>query len=40
MVCSMSSVKSDVIVWECRNCWHIVVGTHAPEACSSIHELF
>ena len=28
--------KSDVIVWECRNCGHIVVGTHAPEACTPI----
>lgn len=25
--------KSDVKVWECRNCGHIVVGTKAPEAC-------
>ena len=24
---------SDVIVWECRNCGHIVVGTLAPEVC-------
>lgn len=25
--------KSDVKVWECRNCGHIVVGTKAPEIC-------
>lgn len=25
--------KSEVKVWECRNCGHIVVGTHAPEVC-------
>ena len=25
--------KSDVVVWECRNCGHIVVGTKAPEVC-------
>ncbi|MBE5928347.1 MAG: rubrerythrin family protein [Lachnospiraceae bacterium] len=25
--------KSDVQVWECRNCGHIVVGTEAPEVC-------
>ena len=25
--------KSEVKVWECRNCGHIVVGTNAPEAC-------
>ena len=25
--------KSDVKVWECRNCGHIVVGTNAPELC-------
>ena len=25
--------KSDVKVWECRNCGHIVVGTEAPEVC-------
>ena len=24
--------KSEVKVWECRNCGHIVVGTHAPES--------
>ena len=25
--------KSEVKVWECRNCVHIVVGTQAPEVC-------
>ena len=25
--------KSEVRVWECRNCGHIVVGTSAPEIC-------
>ena len=25
--------KSEVKVWECRNCGHIVVGTKAPQAC-------
>ena len=25
--------KSDVVVWECRNCGHIVVGLKAPEVC-------
>lgn len=25
--------KSDIKVWECRNCGHIVVGTAAPEVC-------
>ena len=25
--------KSDVKVWECRNCGHIIVGTKAPEVC-------
>ncbi len=25
--------KSEVKVWECRNCGHIVVGTSAPNAC-------
>ena len=23
--------KSEVKVWECRNCGHVVVGTKAPE---------
>ena len=26
--------KSEVKVWECRNCGHIVVGTEAPNACA------
>jgi rubrerythrin len=25
--------KSEVKVWECRNCGHILVGTDAPEVC-------
>jgi len=25
--------KSEVQIWECRNCGHIVVGTNAPEVC-------
>lgn len=25
--------KSEVKVWECRNCGHIVVGTNAPDFC-------
>ena len=25
--------KSEVKVWECRNCGHMVVGTQAPEVC-------
>ncbi len=25
--------KSEVKIWECRNCGHIVVGTQAPEVC-------
>ena len=25
--------KSEVKVWECRNCGHIVVGTSAPQTC-------
>ena len=25
--------KSEVKVWECRNCGHIVIGTQAPEMC-------
>ena len=27
--------KSEVKVWECRNCGHIVVGTKAPEMCAT-----
>ena len=25
--------KSEVKVWECRNCGHIIVGTNAPDIC-------
>lgn len=25
--------KSEVKVWECRNCGHIIVGTQAPDIC-------
>ena len=25
--------RSEIKVWECRNCGHIVVGTKAPEVC-------
>ena len=25
--------KSEVKIWECRNCGHIVVGTNAPTVC-------
>ena len=25
--------KSEVKVWECRNCGHIIVGTKAPQTC-------
>ena len=25
--------KSEVKVWECRNCGHLIVGTKAPELC-------
>ncbi len=25
--------KSEVKVWECRNCGHLIVGTRAPEVC-------
>ena len=25
--------KSEVKVWECRNCGHLIVGTEAPELC-------
>ena len=27
--------KSEVKVWECRNCGHIVVGAKAPEMCAT-----
>ena len=25
--------KTDIKIWECRNCGHIVVGTKAPDVC-------
>lgn len=25
--------KSGVVMWECRNCGHLVIGTSAPEVC-------
>ncbi len=25
--------KSEVKIWECRNCGHLVIGTNAPELC-------
>ena len=25
--------KSEVKVWECRNCGHVIIGTQAPEVC-------
>ncbi len=25
--------KAGVVIWECRNCGHIVIGTAAPEVC-------
>lgn len=25
--------KSEIMVWECRNCGHIVIGKNAPEMC-------
>lgn len=25
--------KSEVQMWECRNCGHLVIGTKAPEKC-------
>lgn len=25
--------RSEVKVWECRNCGHIMIGTKAPEMC-------
>ena len=28
--------KSEVKVWECRNCGHIVVGEKAPEVCPAV----
>ena len=29
--------KSEIKVWECRNCGHIAVGTAAPEICPACH---
>ncbi len=29
--------KSGVIIWECRNCGHVVVGTKAPDICPVCH---
>jgi rubrerythrin len=29
--------KSEVKVWECRNCGHIAVGTSAPVECPVCH---
>lgn len=31
--------KSEVKVWECRNCGHIVVGTEAPAVCPTCNHL-
>ena len=31
--CEQRIEKSEVKVWECRNCGHIMVGTKAPEVC-------
>ena len=28
--------KSEVKVWECRNCGHIVVGEKAPDVCQYV----
>ena len=25
--------RGDVVIWQCSNCGHIVVGTQAPEIC-------
>ncbi len=25
--------KSGVVMWECRNCGHVVIGTEAPQVC-------
>ena len=25
--------KSDEVMWECRNCGHLVIGKKAPEVC-------
>lgn len=29
--------RSEVRVWECRNCGHIMVGMQAPETCPTCH---
>lgn len=29
--------KSEVKIWECRNCGHIAIGTKAPEVCPVCH---
>ena len=31
--------KSGVVMWECRNCGHVVVGTSAPEVCPVCNHL-
>ena len=25
--------KGSIVIWKCRNCGHIVVGTEAPQVC-------
>ena len=25
--------KGSIVIWKCRNCGHIVIGTSAPEIC-------
>lgn len=25
--------KAEEVVWECRNCGHLVIGTNAPQVC-------
>ena len=25
--------KADMVIWECRNCGHLVMGKKAPEIC-------
>ena len=29
--------KSGIVIWECRNCGHIVIATEAPEVCPVCH---
>ena len=29
--------KGSIVIWKCRNCGHIVVGTEAPQVLSLIH---